>query len=110
MSRQKDSANKIQSRRTKTPTAQIIHSAARSIVAFRLSSKNRPQRYRSYGLVPFSFFVVEVRPRAAPSGARVLASRLARRGSFVGISMLWKVLRFRTTDSKASREEFHQCE
>src|SRR5438876_7423654 len=49
MSRPKDSANNIQSRRTKTPTALIIHSAARSIVAFRLSSKNRPQRYRSYG-------------------------------------------------------------
>src|SRR6266404_6465186 len=28
--------------------------AARSIVAFRLSSKNRPQRYRSYGSAPFS--------------------------------------------------------
>src|SRR5437016_3941202 len=54
MSRRKDSANNIQSRRTKTPTALIIHSAARSIVAFRLSSKNRPQRYRSYGSAPFS--------------------------------------------------------
>src|SRR5437763_12603936 len=56
MSRRKDSANNIQSRRTKTPTALIIHSAARSIVAFRLSSKNRPQRYRSYGSAPFWFF------------------------------------------------------
>src|SRR5947208_8770923 len=53
MSRPKDSANNIQSRRTKTPTALIIHSAARSIVAFRLSSKNRPQRYRSYGSALF---------------------------------------------------------
>src|SRR6266536_1078206 len=49
MSRRKDSVNNIQSRRTKTPTALIIRSAAHSIVAFRLSSKNRPQRYRSYG-------------------------------------------------------------
>src|SRR5256886_15793499 len=53
MSRRKDSANNIQSRRTETPTALIIYSAVRSIVAFRLSSKNRPQRYRSYGSAIF---------------------------------------------------------